>query len=83
MDGMSRVRFMPDWRAVAAYLRDPSSDWKPKVFAVLAIAYLIWPADLVPDIVPLLGWFDDIGLAGVATWYLMHAAGRKRPPAAP
>lgn len=83
MTRMRSVRFLPDWRAVAAYLRDPSSDWKPKVLAAVAIAYLLWPADLLPDIAPVLGWMDDIGLAGLATWYLVHAAGRKHPPRVP
>lgn len=83
MNNMRIVRYLPDWRAIAAYLRDPSSDWKPKVLAAVAIAYLLWPADLLPDIAPILGWMDDIGLAGLATWYLVHAAGRKRPPPTP
>ncbi len=77
---MRTVRFVPDWRAVAAYLRDPRSDWKPKAAVVAALAYLVWPADLVPDIAPLLGWLDDIGLTALAAWYLVHAASRRNAP---
>ncbi len=80
---MRTVCFKPDWRAVAAFLRDPSADWKPKMLAAFAIAYLLWPADLIPDIAPFLGLFDDIGLASLAAWYLISAAGRKRPPPTP
>ncbi|MEK7073243.1 MAG: DUF1232 domain-containing protein [Patescibacteria group bacterium] len=80
---MRSLRFTPDWRAVVAYLRDPTSDWKPKMLATFVIAYLLWPVDLIPDVAPVLGWFDDIGLAALAAWYLVHASGRKRPPPTP
>ncbi len=71
---MSRKHFLPDWKAIWSFLRDGSSDWKPKVVAVAAIVYLIWPIDLLPDLAPLIGWLDDIGFVGFATWYLMHAS---------
>lgn len=40
--------------------------WRPdtpaylKVAAVFAVVYLLSPADLLPDIFPVLGWIDDI-----------------------
>lgn len=66
-------QLIPNWHNIWRFIRDPKSDWKPKVLAVLAILYLIWPLDLVPDLIPLLGWFDDIGFDVVAVWYLVHA----------
>ncbi len=27
-----------------------------------ALLYTFWPADAIPDILPLVGWFDDVGL---------------------
>ena len=27
---------------------------------LLAIAYFIWPIDIIPDIIPLIGWIDDV-----------------------
>ncbi len=70
---MSRNRFMPNLPGIWAYLRDPGTNWKPKVLAVLAVVYLLWPLDLLPDIAPLLGWLDDLGFVGMAGWYLGHA----------
>lgn len=56
------------------YLRDPKTDWKPKALFVFAILYLLWPLDLLPDVAPIIGWLDDLGLATVATLYLVWAS---------
>ncbi len=71
---MARTKHLiPHWINIWKFIRDPRSDWKPKVLVVLTIIYLIWPIDLVPDLIPLLGWLEDIGFNAVAFWYLMHA----------
>ena len=54
-DGQVRYK----WLAVAA------------LFFVLQAAYVLMPVDLVPDLVPVVGWLDDllvmaVGLAGTA-----------------
>jgi uncharacterized membrane protein YkvA (DUF1232 family) len=55
-------------------------DWKAPIFAklltVLAIAYLFWPIDLAPDVIPVLGWLDDLGFMGVAMGYLAKTVAR-------
>jgi len=40
------------------------------VIPVLALLYIIWPADLVPDVVPVIGWIDDLVafLIGLSTF---------------
>lgn len=73
---MPRTRFLPHWKAFLSYLRDPNSDWKPKVLSVLALLYLIMPLDFIPDLAPLIGWLDDLGLTTVATIYLLQASKR-------
>jgi uncharacterized membrane protein YkvA (DUF1232 family) len=30
------------------------------IILLLAIAYVIWPIDLIPDFIPIIGWIDDI-----------------------
>lgn len=35
-------------------------------FAILAGLYLISPIDAVPDVIPVAGWMDDVGVAGSA-----------------
>lgn len=67
-------------RALVRYFRDPSASRFGKLFVLLAVAYVIWPADLVPD-VPLVGWLDDLGVASFAAAWLGHVLGRYREPA--
>lgn len=43
---------------------------------MLAVLYLIWPVDLAPDLIPFLGWLDDLGLGSLALWYLSRTAGK-------
>lgn len=73
---MSKKRFMPNWWGLWRFMRDPKSDWKPKVAVGIAIVYLIWPIDLIPDFVPIIGWLDDIGITTLAVAYLLYASNR-------
>ena len=51
---------------VRRYLRSHSvARWK-KLIGLLAMAYAIVPFDLIPDVVPVFGWLDDIGFLGIA-----------------
>lgn len=67
---------IPHWRNIWRFIRDPKSDWRPKTLAVAAVLYLIWPLDLVPDLIPFFGWTEDLGLNILAAWYLMHATNK-------
>ncbi len=48
----------------ALYLasRDPRVPWPAKIIALLVVAYLLSPIDLIPDFIPVLGYLDDIVL---------------------
>jgi len=48
----------------ALYLasRDSRVPWPAKIVAVLVVAYLLSPLDLIPDFIPVLGYLDDIVL---------------------
>jgi uncharacterized membrane protein YkvA (DUF1232 family) len=54
----------------ALYLaaRHPATPWPAKIVAALVVAYALSPIDLIPDVVPLLGYLDDLILvpAGIA-----------------
>ena len=51
---------------VATYVRSRSvARWK-KVLGVLAVLYTILPVDLVPDVIPIFGWLDDVGFLTLA-----------------
>ena len=50
-----------------------------KVVIFLALAYVVIPMDLIPD-VPVIGWLDDLGVMGVATFWLARVVARYRTP---
>lgn len=58
------------------FFLDKNADWKPKLGVGLAVLYLIWPVDLLPDLAPFIGWLDDIGFGAVAAGYLAYAVNR-------
>ncbi|QCO00980.1 DUF1232 domain-containing protein [Azospirillum argentinense] len=47
---------------IALYLaaRDPRTPWYARVAAAAVAAYALSPIDLIPDVVPVLGYLDDL-----------------------
>lgn len=41
--------------------------------AALSFLYIIWPIDLVPDIIVFFGWLDDLGALGIGIHFLKKA----------
>ena len=56
-------------------LKDPRTPWYEKLTAALSIIYLVSPADLLPDIIPLAGYIDDI----VIVPFLLHISNKLLP----
>ncbi len=48
----------------ALYLayRDPRTPWFARLFAAVVVAYAFSPIDLIPDVIPILGYLDDLVL---------------------
>lgn len=61
---------------VWAMLRDARTPGAAKLTVLLAVLYVLSPVDLVPDVVPLLGWLDD----GVVAVLLLRLAMQFLPP---
>lgn len=66
-------------RALVRYFKDREASIFGKLFVVAAVFYVVWPADLIPD-VPVIGWLDDLGVMGIATAFLSRVIGRYREP---
>ena len=57
-------------RLVTLFLRlmlDRRVPWKLKLLPLLAIGYDILAWDFLPDLIPFIGWIDDIAILIVAT----------------
>jgi uncharacterized membrane protein YkvA (DUF1232 family) len=63
----SFLRALPEFiRMVARLVRDPLLPRRVKVILAAAIVYLLSPLDLLPDLVPVLGYLDDVVIGAVA-----------------
>lgn len=56
------------WRAFMA----PETPWHLKALMLLVPAYLLSPIDLIPDLVPILGWVDDIVLIPMLVGWIVR-----------
>jgi uncharacterized membrane protein YkvA (DUF1232 family) len=52
-------KFKKEILMVWAMLRNPAAPGIAKLVALLSVVYIISPVDLVPDVIPILGWIDD------------------------
>lgn len=65
---------MDQLRRIVALLRDPRTPKLPRIAVALAIAYVIWPVDLVPDFMfPVVGYLDDLTFVWLALRWLLKA----------
>ena len=75
---------MEQLRRIVALLRDPRTPKLPRLALALAAAYLIWPADLVPEfIVPLAGYLDDLTFVWLASRWLLKSGPKATAPLPP
>ena len=49
-------------RLALRLIREPAVPLVTKAVPVIAASYLIWPLDVLPDIFPVLGQLDDLGV---------------------
>ncbi|GMU62566.1 MAG: hypothetical protein AMXMBFR34_43290 [Myxococcaceae bacterium] len=69
---------------VRHYLGNPQVPRWRKLLGLLAVAYVVLPVDAVPDVVPIFGWLDDVGVvAAVATFLVRDIKRRGAPPERP
>lgn len=57
-----KISFARDILALVNYMRDPLVSWHRKAIVVAGLIYFISPIDAIPDITPLVGYLDDLGV---------------------
>lgn len=67
-----KISFAKDIKALYNYMMDPAIAWYRKSIVVAALIYFISPIDAVPDIAPLIGYMDDLGVITALLKYLGH-----------
>ena len=60
-----------------------SLPWGSIVSLIAAVLYGVSPIDLIPDILPLIGWADDVSVGGVlillaVSLFFRHMRSKKR-----
>jgi uncharacterized membrane protein YkvA (DUF1232 family) len=60
-----------DARQLWIALRHPAAPTWLKVGTALIVLYVLSPIDLIPDVVPVLGWMDDVVLVPLAIRFLL------------
>jgi uncharacterized membrane protein YkvA (DUF1232 family) len=74
---MKRIGWIPAlWR----YMRDREASIFGKLLALFAVAYVIMPLDLIPDVAPVIGWLDDLGVVALVGAWLTRRIAEYRGP---
>jgi len=68
----SKIRFANEVKALYRYMTDKYVPWYRKSIIVAALIYFISPIDAIPDIIPLVGYLDDLGVITAVIKYLGH-----------
>lgn len=72
------VLMMPNIiKLVGRLLRDPRVPRRAKITLGLAAAYVVSPIDLIPEVIPVVGWADDVVIILFAIDSLIERAGRE------
>ena len=63
------------WRAFLA----PETPWHLKALMLLVPAYLLSPIDLIPDLIPFLGWVDDLVIVPMLVSWIVKMLPQRAP----
>lgn len=64
--------------AILRFFRDPNASLAGKISLLMAVVYVVMPIDAIPDVVPVIGWLDDLGVVTLAMAYLARVVARYR-----
>ena len=57
---MGLYKFGKRIKAIPKMLKDKKVPWTKKALLIFGIIYLFLPVDLIPPLIPVFGWLDDI-----------------------
>jgi uncharacterized membrane protein YkvA (DUF1232 family) len=63
------------------YLRDGRVPLWKKLAGLFAVVYFLSPVDAIPDLLPILGWLDDLGVLSATAFYMVRQVQAYRPEA--
>jgi uncharacterized membrane protein YkvA (DUF1232 family) len=65
-----KISFAKDIYALVNYMRDSYVPWYRKAIIVAGLIYFISPIDAIPDLAPLVGYLDDMGVIAAVLRYM-------------
>ncbi len=65
-----KITFAQDIIALYNYLKDENVAWYRKAIVIGALLYFIIPVDAIPDLSPLIGYLDDLGVITAVIKYM-------------
>ena len=65
-----KISFAKDIKALYNYMVDPVIPWYRKSIVVGALVYFISPIDAIPDLAPLVGYLDDLGVTSAVLKFM-------------
>ena len=65
-----KISFAKDVMALFRYLQDSFVSWHRKAIVIAALIYFISPIDTIPDVAPLFGYLDDLGVISALLKFL-------------
>ena len=65
-----KISFAKDVIALYRYMTDSLVTWPRKAIVIAALIYFISPIDTIPDIAPLFGYLDDMGVIAALLKFL-------------
>ena len=60
-----------DGHAIYLASRDPRVPWYAQVLAIAVAAYALSPIDLIPDLIPIVGYLDDLIILPFGIWLVV------------
>lgn len=70
-------RVKRDLMAVYFAARDPRTPWPVRLLALGVAAYALSPIDLIPDVIPVIGYLDDLILVPAGIWLVVKLIPRE------